>query len=105
MGIEKYEVSVDKLYWHCDPAQFAFNCTKNLAPLREEVTDAVKQGKFHIYAVSSVDEGIEVGNKKEDGTYPEGSINYKVDKKLKDRAAKLRQFAVPPAEEKKSGGG
>jgi hypothetical protein len=78
--------------------------------LREEVTDAVKQGKFHVYAASSVDEGIEVltdievGEEKEDGTYPEGSINYKVDKKLKDMAAKLRQFAVPLAEEKKSGG-
>ncbi|MGD0353577.1 MAG: hypothetical protein ABSB38_08860 [Dehalococcoidia bacterium] len=78
--------------------------------LREEVTDAVKQGKLHVYAASSVDEGIEVltdidvGEEKEDGTYPEGSINYKVDKKLKDMAAKLRQFAVPLADEKKSGG-
>ena len=73
--------------------------------LRGEVTDVVKQGKFHVHAVNSVDEGMEVGEKKEDGTYPEGSINYKVDKKLKDMAAKLRQFAVPPAEEKRSGGG
>jgi predicted ATP-dependent protease len=78
--------------------------------LRDEVTDAVRQGKFHVYAVSSVDEGIEVltgievGSKKEDGTYPEGSISYKVDKKLKDMAVKLRHFAVPPAEEKKNGG-
>lgn len=78
--------------------------------LREEVTEAVKQGKFHVYAVGSVDEGIEVltgveaGEKKEDGSYLEGSINYKVDKKLKDMAAKLKQFAAPPAEEKKNGG-
>jgi hypothetical protein len=78
--------------------------------LREEVTDAVKQGKFRVYAASSVDEGIEVltdievGEEKEDGTYPDGSIDYKVDKKLKDMAAKLRQFAVPLADEKKSGG-
>ena len=77
--------------------------------LREEVTEAVKNGKFHIYAVSSVDEGVEVltgveaGEKKEDGIYPEASINSKVDKKLKDMAAKLRQFAVPQAEEKKGG--
>jgi hypothetical protein len=60
--------------------------------------------------MSSVDEGIEVltgievGGEKEDGTYPEGSINYKVDKKLKHVAAKLRQFAVKPAEEKKNAG-
>ncbi|MCJ7514678.1 MAG: hypothetical protein MUO89_01745 [Dehalococcoidia bacterium] len=112
MGVEKYEVSADKLEWHCDPALFAFDCTQDLAPLRDlrnlmlrqEVTEVVKQGKFHVYAVSSVGEGIEVGSKKEDGTYPEGSINYKVDEKLKDMAAKLRQFAAPPAKEKKSEG-
>lgn len=75
--------------------------------LREEVIDAVKQGKFHIYSVSSVDEGIEIltgvqaGVKKEDGTYPEGSINYRVDKKLREMAAKLKQFAAPLGEEKK----
>jgi lon-related putative ATP-dependent protease len=76
--------------------------------LREEVTEAVKQAKFHVYAVSSVDEGIqiltgvEVGQRKDGGAYPENSINYKVDKKLKDMAAKLRQFAAPQVEEKKS---
>jgi predicted ATP-dependent protease len=76
--------------------------------LREEVIEAVKQGKFHIYAVSNVDEGIEIltgveaGEKKEDGTYPEGSINYRADKKLKEMAAKLKQFTVPPAEQKKT---
>jgi lon-related putative ATP-dependent protease len=76
--------------------------------LREEVIEAVKQSKFHIYAVSNVDEGIEIltgveaGEKKADGTYPEGSINYRADKKLKEMAAKLKQFAVPPAEQKKN---
>jgi lon-related putative ATP-dependent protease len=74
--------------------------------LRQEVMDAVKQGKFHVYAVSTVDEGIEVltgvkaGEKNEDGSYPDGTINYKVDKKLKEMAAKLKQFTVPRAEEK-----
>ena len=76
--------------------------------LREEVIDAVKQGKFHIYSVSTVDEGIEIltgveaGQKKDDGAYPDGSINFRVDKKLKDMATKLKQFSVPPGEEKKS---
>jgi len=78
--------------------------------LRQEVVDAVKQGKFHIYAVSTVDEGMEIltgveaGMKKEDGTYPESSINYKVDKKLKEMAVKLRQFSLPSADEKKAVG-
>ena len=75
--------------------------------LREEVTEAVKQGKFHIYSVGTVDEGIEIltgieaGQKKEDGSYSEGTINFKVDKKLKEMANKLKQFALPPGEEKK----
>ena len=75
--------------------------------LRPEVVDAVRGGKFHIYSVSTVDEGIEVltgvdaGEKKEDGTYPKDSINYKVAEKLKEMATKLKQFYGPAAEEKK----
>jgi predicted ATP-dependent protease len=37
MKIAKYEVSADKLNWKCDPSLFDFECTKNLAPLREFV--------------------------------------------------------------------
>jgi predicted ATP-dependent protease len=75
--------------------------------LRPEVVDAVRQGKFHIYAVSTIDEGIEVltgveaGKRKEDSTYPEDSINHRVDKRLKEMALKLKQFYGPAAEEKK----
>jgi hypothetical protein len=47
---------------------------------------------------------VAAGEKNEDGTYPEGSINDKVNKKLKEMAAKLKQFAAPPGDEKKSGG-
>lgn len=56
--------------------------------LEEEVVRAVKEGKFHIYAVDTVDEGIEIltgipaGERGEDGRYPEGTINYLVQKKL-----------------------
>ena len=75
--------------------------------VRPEVAEAVRQGKFHIYAVGTIDEGIEVltgvaaGKGKKDGTYPKGSINYKVDKQLKEMATKLRHFYGPPAEEEK----
>ncbi len=76
--------------------------SKNLKHLmlRDEVIDAVKSGKFHIWAVSSIDEGIEVltgieaGKRKDDGGYPEGTINYKVDKTLREMAGKLRYFSV-----------
>ncbi len=56
--------------------------------LKEEVIEAVKEGKFSIYPIEQVDEGLEiitgmsVGILKEDGTYPEGTVNYLVVKRL-----------------------
>ena len=56
--------------------------------LRPDVVEAVKAGKFHIYSVGSIDEGIEVltgvaaGALQADGKYPDGSINHLVQKKL-----------------------
>jgi len=72
--------------------------------LREEVVEAVRNGQFHIYAAKTIDEGIEVltsvvaGKRQKDGTYSDGTINYLVDKKLKDMADRLKGFY---AEEKK----
>ncbi|HGJ65880.1 TPA: ATP-binding protein [bacterium] len=66
--------------------------------LREDIVEAVKEGKFHIYPVSTIDQGIEVltgieaGKLKRDGTYPKGTINYLVDKNLKEMAEKLKQY-------------
>lgn len=71
--------------------------------LKEEVIDAVKAGKFNIYPVKSIDEGIEVltgvkaGEKQQDGTYPEGSVNQQVTKTLGDMAEKLKSYAAPEA--------
>jgi lon-related putative ATP-dependent protease len=75
--------------------------------LRQEVIDAVKEGKFHIYAVSTIDEGLEVltgvkaGKKRKDGSYPKDSINYKVDRQLKEMATKLKKFAEPEVKNRK----
>jgi len=60
---------------------------KNLM-LREDVVEAIKEGRFHVYAVETIDEGIEIltgveaGELDEKGEYPEGTINYLVQKKL-----------------------
>jgi len=60
--------------------------------LSDEVVDAVKNKKFHIYAVSTIDEGIEVltgvpaGKKDRDGKFPAGTVNYLVYEKLKKYA-------------------
>ena len=74
--------------------------------LRPEVVEAVKEDKFHIYAVSTVDEGIEVltgvpaGKLRKDGKYPPGTVNRKVADTLKEMADKLKQFYGPSGEEK-----
>ena len=66
--------------------------------LKDEVIEAVGQGRFHIYAVSTIDEGIEVltgvpaGELQEDGTYPEGTIHHMVEKRLREMAQKAREF-------------
>ena len=61
---------------------------KNLM-LKDEVVKAVKNGMFHIYAVKTVEEGIEIltgmpaGTLNEDGEYEENTIFRKVADKLK----------------------
>ncbi len=60
--------------------------------LSEEVVDAVKEGKFHIYAISTIEEGIEIltgvpaGKKDSNGNFPAGSVNYLAYEKLKKYA-------------------
>ena len=56
--------------------------------LNDEVIDAVKKGEFHIYAISTIDEGIEIltgvpaGKKDKYGKFPAGTINYLANEKL-----------------------
>ena len=66
--------------------------------LRRDVVEAVEKGKFHIYPVTTVEEGIEIltgmkaGELQEDGTYPEGTLFRKVDDKLKEMAEMEKEF-------------
>lgn len=61
--------------------------------LTDEVIDAVKNRKFHVWAVKTIDEGIEIltgvpaGQKDRKGNYPAGTVNYLIARKL-DRLAK-----------------
>lgn len=61
---------------------------KNLV-LSDEVVEAVEKGLFHIYPIKTVDEGIEIltgvpaGERLPDGTYPVGTVNERVYKKLR----------------------
>ena len=77
--------------------------------LREEVVDAVKQGQFHIYSATTIDEGIEIltgtpaGERQKDGSYPEGTVNHLVDKHLKEMAERLKGFYAEEKKEDKTG--
>ncbi|MGQ9823813.1 MAG: Lon protease family protein [Desulfotomaculales bacterium] len=66
--------------------------------LRHEIIDAVREGKFHIYAIRTVEEGISLltgipaGSRQADGKYPENTVFYLVDKKLREYAEGLLKF-------------
>jgi hypothetical protein len=63
------------------------------------VADAISAGQFHVWGVSSVEEGIELltgvpaGTRAEDGTYPEGTVFRKVADRLEAFASSLSQGA------------
>lgn len=66
--------------------------------LSDEIIDAIEKGIFNIYAIKTIDEGIEVltgvvaGKKQKDGTYPTQSVNYLVSKKLEKNIKILRDI-------------
>ncbi len=66
--------------------------------LRQDVIDAVETDDFHIYAVETIDEGIEIltgvpaGEADEEGNYPEGTVNYRVKQRLAELAEKRFKF-------------
>jgi len=67
--------------------------------LREEVVDAVRQGHFHLWAVRTVDEGLQIlagipaGEPDAERRYPEGTLNGRVAKRLEELAERLRRFS------------
>ena len=67
--------------------------------LREDVIKAVNDGKFHIYAIDSVDDGIEIltgikaGNPDKNGNYPKGTINALVKESIDRYYEKYVRYA------------
>jgi ATP-dependent Lon protease len=66
--------------------------------LRDDVLEAVTAGKFHIWAVAKVEEGIEIlmglaaGWKNGDGTFEPATVFALVDERLRDMAKTLKEF-------------
>ena len=73
--------------------------------LRQDVVEAVKKGRFHIYPVETVDQGIEIltgvpaGERDKQGNYPEGTINHIVERRLAELAEKRSSFGEGAEEE------
>ncbi len=66
--------------------------------LRKDVINSIQKSKFHIYAIDTIDEGIELltgrkaGRKTPAGEFETDSIHFLVDKKLHRYAEKIRDF-------------
>ncbi len=75
--------------------------------LKEEILEAVRAGKFSVYSIKSIDEGIEVltgakaGQRRDDGTYEEGTVNYLVDKHLREMTEKIKEYPTLQSQTKK----
>ncbi|MCB0018786.1 MAG: AAA family ATPase [Anaerolineales bacterium] len=78
--------------------------------LREDVVAAVEAGQFTIYAVDTIDEGIEIltglpaGQRDKEGSYPVDSVNGRVVARLAALAEKQRAFAAPASSNGHSAG-
>jgi lon-related putative ATP-dependent protease len=79
--------------------------------LKKEVVEAVRKKKFHIYAISRVDEAVPLlmgkpaGRRGRNGTFPKGTLYAMVDKRLREMALTLRRFGdhrKKPADKKAS---
>ncbi len=71
---------------------------KNLM-LKKEVIEAVKSKKFHVYPIETIDEALQIltgtkaGERKEDGSYEENTVNFLVNKKLNQFAEEFKKLA------------
>jgi lon-related putative ATP-dependent protease len=80
--------------------------------LRADVVEAVRGGRFHIYPIASVDDaialltGVEAGARDARGAFPKGTVNYRVERRVRALADSRRRFAraSPQAKRKRPRG-
>jgi lon-related putative ATP-dependent protease len=71
--------------------------------LKQEVIDSVKEGRFHIWPISTIEEGIEIltgmetGTIQPDGSYPVGTLFRKVDDRIMEIAELVKKFGKEEA--------
>jgi len=67
--------------------------------LKGEVVEAIREGRFHIYPVETVDQaiealtGMEAGEKGPNGEFKKGTVNYLVNKRLKEFTEEFKKLA------------
>ncbi len=68
--------------------------------LRQEVVDAVQKGKFHIYPIATIDQGVEIltgvraGTRNPDGTFEDGTVHRLADEELQRLARTLKESGL-----------
>jgi lon-related putative ATP-dependent protease len=66
--------------------------------VRKDVVAAVSKGRFHIWAVETIDQGIEIltgksaGQKDKNGHFPMGTVHFLANKKLAEYAEKMKEY-------------
>jgi len=79
--------------------------------LRHDVVEAVAAGRFHVYPVETVDQGIAIltgvpaGERDSGGQFPPGTINFRVERRLSEFAARARAPAAREGAEKRGRSG
>jgi lon-related putative ATP-dependent protease len=74
--------------------------------LKTEVVEAVQEGRFHIWSVRTVEEGIEIltdmpaGQQMDDGSFEAGTVHARADQRLRELAEAMRRFGPSYAGEK-----
>ena len=75
--------------------------------LKEEVVTAVREGRFHIWSVETIDQGIEIltgvpaGERQADGSYPDGTINGLANHRLREMMETMKKLGKDGEKEEK----
>jgi predicted ATP-dependent protease len=74
--------------------------------LSGEVTEAVREGRFHVWAVDTVDDAMQLltgrpaGDRDERGSYPEGTVHWAVQARLQRFSEASRRHFDPGSRER-----
>ena len=91
--IQKFEVPVEKLTWHCDSSQFDFTCTADLAPLREFIGQE-RARKAMEFGLNMVNDGYNIYMSGISGTGKTSMVKTQIEKLIKEREARGEKFVL-----------